>query len=168
MGIELAWGRIFFLYGPHEGRARLVPSVVVPLLKNQPVLVGDGKARRDFMHLKDVARAFVKVLESPFVGAVNIASGETRPMRDVVLAIAEQIGRPDLIRFGARPTQVGEPAMLGTSSRGLREIGFDPQFTLELGLSDTIDWWRGALATGSQNTAWSPRSGVALPATRDL
>ncbi len=141
-GVGLAWGRVFFLYGPHEAPGRLVPSVVLPLLRGEPALVGDGLARRDFMHAQDVADALVAVLDSAHTGPVNIATGRSTPIREVVLAIAQQIGRPDLVRLGARPSPPGEPAVLAASGQALAKLGFQPRHTLETGLADTIGWWR--------------------------
>lgn len=158
-GIELAWSRVFFVYGPHEGGARLVPSVITPLLRGEPALVGEGCGRRDFMHVQDVADALVTVLASGFVGAVNVATGEARPVRDLVSLIAGQIGRPDLVRFGAWPTPPGEPASLETSALTLRRIGFKPRFTLEAGLADTIGWWRAEqVKTGRAQSIAQPGS----------
>ena len=118
-GVGLAWGRVFFLYGPHEHPARLVPSVVAPILRGAPALVGEGRARRDFMHVADVAAGLVAALDSEFCGPVNIATGQGTPMAAVAGAIAAQLGRPDLLRLGARPTPDGEPASLACSGRVL-------------------------------------------------
>lgn len=142
--VELAWGRVFFLYGPHEGQARLIPSVILPLLQGLPAAVGEGRARRDFMHVQDAADAFVATLASTLTGPINIATGLDGPMRDVVATIGEQIGRPELIRFGSRPTPANEPPVLATAASRLRGIGFEPRFTVQTGLADTIAWWRQA------------------------
>ena len=142
--VELAWGRVFFLYGPHEGRARLVPSVIVPLLHGLSARVGEGRARRDFMHVQDAADAFVATLASALTGPVNIATGTAVPMRDIVAAIAAQIAQPGLVQFGARLTPSNEPAVLATAARRLHSIGFRPRFTMQTGLEDTIAWWRHA------------------------
>lgn len=141
-GVSLGWGRVFFLYGPHEAPSRLVPSVVTPLLRGEPALLGDGRAQRDFMHVQDVASALVAVLDSGHVGAVNIATGECHAIRDVAMALARQIGRPDLVRLGARQTPANEPQVLFTAAGVLRSIGFSPRFTLPAGLADTVAWWR--------------------------
>jgi len=143
-GIGLAWARLFFLYGPHEHRSRLVPSVIVPLLQGEPALIGEGLAQRDFMHVADVAAALVTVLESEHVGPVNIARGGIVPIREVARAIAEQIGRPELLRIGARPTPI-EPGRLGASGAVLAGLGFRPRFSHKAGIADTIGWWRRAL-----------------------
>src|SRR6202790_4494362 len=75
MGFSSAWGRIFFLYGPHEEPSRLVAYVVQSLLRAEPALCSDGNQVLDFVHVEDVASAFVALLESKVEGPVNIASG---------------------------------------------------------------------------------------------
>jgi nucleoside-diphosphate-sugar epimerase len=145
VGISAAWGRVFFLYGPHEHPGRLVFSVIRQLLAGQPAPCSPGLQQRDFLHVADVAAAFVSLLASEVTGAVNIASGQTVAVRDVVKKIAEEIGRPDLLRLGALPTAEGEPLVLSASVQRLqKEVGWVPRFSLEEGLAQTIAWHRGA------------------------
>lgn len=136
LGISMAWGRVFFLYGPGEAKGRLVPDVIDSLLAGEPALCSAGTQRRDFMHVEDVARAFVTVLESDVTGPVNIASGSCRPLSDIISRIGAELGRPDLIRLGARPMQPGEPPELCASVEILTgRAGFKPRYSLEEGLS---------------------------------
>lgn len=146
LGVEVAWGRIFFLYGPQEAASRLVPDVVTSLLKGEPALCSHGRQERDFMHVADVAGAFVALLESGHTGPVNIASGDTRPLSAVIDILSGIVGRPDLVRLGARPAPAGDPPRLAPDVTILRErIGFRPRFDLEGGLADCVDWWRSRL-----------------------
>ena len=75
-GVELAWGRIFFVYGPGEPEGRLVPSVGRALLAGEPVPTTRGDQVRDFMHVEDVAAAFAALANGDNTGAVNVASGD--------------------------------------------------------------------------------------------
>jgi nucleoside-diphosphate-sugar epimerase len=150
-GVRLAWGRVFFLYGPHEAPTRLVPDVVNSLLAGREALCGEGFVERDFMHVADAAAALVALLECDVVGPVNIASGLCLPVRDVIQKIALQIGRPELVRLGARPTPITEPPRLAAAIHRLaRDVGFGPLRTLDEGLAETIAWWN---ATRSQSLA---------------
>jgi len=58
-GLSSAWGRVFFLYGPYEHSERLVSSVIRSVLKGDPALCSHGNQIRDFLHVEDVASAFV-------------------------------------------------------------------------------------------------------------
>jgi nucleoside-diphosphate-sugar epimerase len=142
-GVSLAWGRLFFLYGPHEAAARLVPDVTLSLLRGQPALCGNGMALRDFMAVEDVAGALVATLVSDYVGPVNIASGQCQPLRNVIMIIAELIGRVDLVRMGARVTPPDDPVQLAATTAVLNDkVGYHPVWTLQAGLAATVAWWR--------------------------
>ena len=62
MRIELAWGRLFFLYGPHEARERFVPSLVRALLAGEAAPMTSGTQRRDFLHVADAGAAFAALV----------------------------------------------------------------------------------------------------------
>jgi len=143
-GIELAWGRIFMPYGPGEGHTRLVPSVIRALLAGEEAPVSDGAQERDFMYVEDVAGAFAAILDSDARGAINVASGRCCTIRDMVALVAETVGRPELVRWGAVPTRPGDPGRLVADVRRLREeVGFAARVELADGVSRTVDWWRG-------------------------
>jgi nucleoside-diphosphate-sugar epimerase len=140
---ELAWGRVFFLYGPREHPDRLVASVARRLLAGDEAPTSEGAQVRDFMHVADVAGAFAALLDSGVKGAVNIGSGEPVTVREVVNEVARAAGRPELLRPGALPQREGEPAELVADVRRLRdEVGFRPRYELESGIKDTVDYWR--------------------------
>jgi nucleoside-diphosphate-sugar epimerase len=142
-GLSAAWGRIFFLYGAHEHPQRLVASVVGALLRDEPARCTHGEQLRDFLYVRDVAEAFVALLESDVRGAVNVASGETVSLKSVVEKIGEKLSRPHLVQLGARPAPLGEPELLAADVSRLRdEVGWTPRYTLDAGLDETISWWR--------------------------
>ncbi|HOD12730.1 MAG TPA: NAD(P)-dependent oxidoreductase [Candidatus Omnitrophota bacterium] len=145
-GLSSAWGRIFFLYGPNEHPARLVPHVVTSILKGNPAFCSHGNQLRDFLYVKDVASAFVSLLNSDVQGAVNIASGEAIALKEVITKIGEKIGRSELIRLGAIPSSKDEPPMLVANIQRLtNEVRWAPGYDIDTGLDQTIEWWRNNL-----------------------
>ncbi len=142
-GLSGAWGRIFLLYGPYENPARLVPSVILALLKGERARCTHGRQQRDFMHVEDVANSFVALLDSGVEGPVNIASGQAQPVRQVVETIALKLGRMGLVDFGAVPFPENEPFQLTADVGRLKdEVGFHPKYDLEQGLDQAIEWWK--------------------------
>jgi len=138
-----AWGRIFHLYGPHEDRSRLVPAVIRALLEQRDAECTAGTQVRDFMHVQDVAAAFVALLDSDVEGAVNIASGRPARLADVIANIGAALNAPDRIRLGARPIPAGEfPRVTATVTRLRDEVGWSSARDLDRGLAETIAWWR--------------------------
>ncbi len=142
-GISSAWGRIFFLYGPYEAKIRLIPSVVISLLQNQPARCTHGNQIRDFLHVEDVASAFVGLLESNIEGPINIASGQPIALKTVVKQIAIYLKQLDLLELGSMPVPNNEPSLLVANVERLtKEVGWTPHYTLNEGLMQTIEWWR--------------------------
>jgi nucleoside-diphosphate-sugar epimerase len=144
--LSSAWGRIFFQFGPHEHPDRLVPSVIRHLLMNQEAPCTHGRQIRSFLHVADVGAAFTQLLDSDVQGPVNIGSDEKIALADLIDRIALEIGRPDLVRLGARSAPADEPPLLVPDVHRLRdEVHWRPQFSLNEGLRDAIGWWRAQL-----------------------
>lgn len=141
--VSVAWARLFFLYGPREHPARLVPSVARALLAGEVAECSAGTQRRDFLHTDDVADALVTLLQSDLTGPVNVGSGEAVAVRTVIELVARACGRPDLVRLGARPTPPADPPLLVADVTRLRdELGWRPRVQLDEGLRETVNWWR--------------------------
>jgi nucleoside-diphosphate-sugar epimerase len=140
--LSSAWGRIFFLYGPHEQPSRLVAYAVRALLRSEPALCSEGKQVLDFMHVADAASAFVALLESEVQGPVNVGSGNPIAVRDVLQEIGQQLGRLALIRFGARSSTSESHRCWANTERLVNEVGWTPQYDLTRGITQTIEWWR--------------------------
>jgi nucleoside-diphosphate-sugar epimerase len=144
-----AWGRLFFQFGPHEHPRRLVASVISDLLMGRAALCTHGRQIRSFLHVADVGAAFAALLDGAIDGAINIGSAERISIGELLLDIARRIGRPELLKLGARPEMPGEPAILVPDVARLRdEVGFTPRLTLGEGLDDAIEWWRRQLEIG--------------------
>ncbi len=145
-GLSAAWGRIFLVYGPFEHPDRLVAAVCRALLKGEPALCSHGEQVRDLLFATDAADAFAALLDSPVSGTVNVASGQPMALDVVVRAIADLLGRPDLLRFGALATAPDDPPRLVADTARLnQELGWYPQTGLTQGLQETIAWWRKGL-----------------------
>jgi nucleoside-diphosphate-sugar epimerase len=143
----VAQARLFWLYGPREHPARLVPSVARPLLAGAPAACSSGAQVRDFLHVEDAAEALVALTRSGLSGPVNVGSGEPVAVRDVIAGVARGCGRPELVRLGERKAAAGEPPLLVADPSRLRdELGWRPRRGLAAGLAETVDWWRGARA----------------------
>jgi nucleoside-diphosphate-sugar epimerase len=150
LGLSHAWGRVFFLYGPHENPSRLVASVIAALSKGEPVDTTHGRQLRDFSHVADIGEACVALLDSQVGGPVNLASGQPTAVRDIIEAVADIIGGRELVRFGARPLPADEPPLLVGDTRRLHdEVGFRPRYELEAGIRDTVQSFRDAAAHAS-------------------
>lgn len=142
-GVSAAWGRVFFVYGPGEHPARVIPYVARSILAGEPARCSSGEHVRDFLHVEDAGRAFAALLDSDVAGIVNIASGRGAAVRDVATEVANLLGRRDLLDFGAPVSAANEPPLLVADVRRLTaEVGWTPKYTLAEGLASAVEWWR--------------------------
>lgn len=145
VGLSMAWGRVFFVFGPHEHPARLAGSVAAALVTGREALCSHGDQVRDFLYAPELAAAFVALLTSEVTGPVNMGSGEPLRVRDLIEALARAAGRPDLVRLGARPSP-NEPARLTADVTRLRdEVGWTRSISLDEAAARTVAWWREQL-----------------------
>lgn len=148
-GIDLAWPRIFYLYGPHEHPRRLVASVIQSLLLGEPANCTPGRQVRDYLHVADVARALALLVDSDVTAALNIGSGMPVSLREIVECIGQLIGRKELLRLGALVARENEPPLIVADATRLKnQLHWQPKFSLEEGLRHTIDWWQAWRAGG--------------------
>lgn len=138
VGAELAWGRVFHVHGPAEARDRLLPHVASELRRGVRVELTDGTQLRDHLHVADVASAFVALLAPGASGVYNVCSGEPVTLRCVLELVGEQVGRPELLGFGARAHRPDEVMALAGDSSRLRALGWQPRFGLRDGIADAL------------------------------
>jgi nucleoside-diphosphate-sugar epimerase len=113
-GIAFAWCRLFYLYGEGEDSRRLVSYVRGRLQAGEPAELSSGTQVRDFLDVREAARMIVDVALGSQEGPVNICSGKAVTVRELAERIADEFGRRDLLRFGARPDNpVDPPCVVG-------------------------------------------------------
>jgi len=141
--ISWAWGRIFYLYGPHENPSKFIPYVINTMLEGKPVTCKAGSKLTDYMYVEDVASAFVALLESDFQGPLNIASGTPVYLKDIVEKIAIELGDVNDVHYEEVSFSEDNPAMLIADNHYLKDIvGWEPHYDLDTGLKKTIKWKR--------------------------
>lgn len=143
--MRLAWGRIFYPYGPHEDPRRAIAALINTLLLGQPFKATKGMQVRDYLHVDDIARAFVSLAENGAEGCFNIASGMPVTIRNLMETVGQIIGTPELIEFGALPYREWDPPFICGDNHRLRDLGWTPEYGLTDGLGSTVSWWRDRL-----------------------
>ena len=134
LSLDVFWARIHLLYGPGEAPTRLVPAVIRALLNGQPKSLSAGTQIRDYLHVDDVAAA----LRAPLSGTHDVGTGVGVSVRALAEEIADIVGKPELVRFGA-PAK--EPPLIVADAEALRASGWRSRWSLRAGLEDTVAWW---------------------------
>jgi dTDP-6-deoxy-L-talose 4-dehydrogenase (NAD+) len=107
--IEFLWCRLFYLYGEGEDPRRLVPYIRDRLSSGKEAELTTGNQIRDFLDVRDAADLIVDSALGSVLGAVNICSGIPVTVRQLAEKIADEYGRRDLLKFGARADNFIDP-----------------------------------------------------------
>ena len=146
-GMPYAFAFCTNLYGPYDRfnteTGHVIPSLVrkfhdASRAKSQVTVWGDGSAHRDFIYVKDAARALHTIMDG-IDGPVNLASGKSRKIRDVVDILAAYTGMTDQIVWDT--TKPSGYAFRSYDVSRLHAAGFECQYTLEQSLHETYDWF---------------------------
>ena len=133
------------VYGPRQdphGEAGVVAIFTQKMLKGeQPIINGDGLQTRDYVYVKDVAKANVAALTSNFVGAINIGTGIETNVNELFHKIKSLIGANVIEKHG--PPKKGEQKRSVLNWQRAKEIlNWQPQYSLDEGLKETVEWFK--------------------------
>jgi len=140
------------LYGPGDNfdpaSSHVIPALIRKFMeaikdgKDEVVLWGTGTATRDFLYVKDCARALVSAAEKfDKSDPVNIGTGREYSIKDLAGIISAITGYKGRITWDASKPD-GQPRRCLDTSRAYREFGFRAETSLEKGLRATIEWYR--------------------------
>lgn len=147
--LEIVEARPFNHIGPGQGLGFVVPDfasqiAAVKVGKKAPRLrVGNLEAERDFTDVRDVVRAYTMLGTSGVPGQMYlVCSGRPLPVYQLLhtlisLADVEVEIEPDLSRM--RPSDT--PCLYGSNDQIRREVGWQPEITLETSLNDVLNEW---------------------------
>ena len=142
--VRVVVARSFNHTGPGQDERFALPSFARQLARlaqqTQSVLrVGNLDARRDFLDVRDVARAYVCLLETGESGTVyNVCSGEARQLKTLVETLVDLSGGgARIVVDPQRVRPIDVPLLVGDPSR-LRALGWEPLIPLRQTLADML------------------------------
>jgi nucleoside-diphosphate-sugar epimerase len=145
-GFSAATGRIFFGYGPFEDERRVIPHACVNAIRGTEANFSSGQFYRDFMHVSDIGRGFIALLDSDIQGPCNVSSGIPAKLSDLILTVERVAKRRSLFHLGVLPDRPGDPLMVAGNSHLLKSTGWAPVMQIEVGIQEALAWWRGRIS----------------------
>lgn len=158
-GLETIGLRYFNVFGrkqdPQGAYAAVIPKFVMQLMQlESPVINGDGNYSRDFTYIDNVIQMNELAMSTQNPDAVNTvfntAYGDRNTLNDLVGYLKEFLSAYDArikeveIEYG--PNRAGDiPHSLASIDKAKALLGYDPQFSLQQGLKEAIDWYWGNL-----------------------
>ncbi|MBQ6223912.1 MAG: NAD-dependent epimerase/dehydratase family protein [Campylobacter sp.] len=134
--------RYFNVFGPYQSPNNAYASVIAKFvdcfIKKQPLTIfGDGKQTRDFVFVKDIARANIFAALNLDKGEVyNIAAGEHRTLLELVEILNNLFGYKAQINFA--PARLGDIKASFADISKITAAGFKPEYTLATGLREML------------------------------
>jgi dTDP-glucose 4,6-dehydratase len=143
-GIEATISNCSNNYGPYMHVEKLIPRAITNVLCGQkPKLYGEGKNVRDWIHVEDHNRAVLMILDKGKSGETYLIGPDNeRTNKQVLVKILELMGKPKdwYEHVNDRP---GHDLRYGIDASKLRsELGWEPQYSFDTGLSQTIQWYK--------------------------
>jgi dTDP-L-rhamnose 4-epimerase len=158
--VEAVALRLFNVFGPGQALGNPYTGVLANFsarLANgqRPMIFEDGRQKRDFVHVKDVARAFRLAMEQPGAAGqvITVGSGHAYAIAEVAEMLAEAMGVPELGPDILGKARSGDIRNCFADIGKARELlGFAPRFRLEDTVGEMADWVRdaGAVDRGAE------------------
>ncbi len=151
-GLPVTIVRPFNTYGPRQSARAVIPTIITQLLSGRTeIRLGSLSPKRDFSFVRDTVSGFVKLLncEKAIGQEVNIASQQEISIGQLAEELIRQIEPSATVycdeeRLRPENSEVGR--LLGSNVK-LRELtDWEPEYTLEQGLKETIQWTRENLS----------------------
>lgn len=140
--------RPFNTYGPRQSARAVIPTIISQLLSGkEEIKLGSLTPTRDFNYVKDTAAGFVAIAESEkTIGEeINIATQKEISIGGLAYEIIRQINPNATIvcdEQRLRPEKSEVNRLLGANGKIKRLTSWEPQYTFEQGIEETIAWMR--------------------------
>jgi NAD dependent epimerase/dehydratase len=140
--------RPFNTYGPRQSARAIIPTIITQLLAGKKeIKLGSLHPTRDLVYVKDTANGFVEIAKSDKVTGeeINIATQTEISMGDLAQKIISKINPQAEITSEServRPAKSEVERLLGCNQKIKSLTNWIPKFSLDEGLSRTIDWFK--------------------------
>lgn len=130
-------------YGPYQFPEKLIPLMISNAMADKSLPVyGDGMNIRDWLHVKDHCDAILTVLEKGKFGEVyNIGGNNEWANIHIVKKILELLGKSESLITYVKDRQGHDRRYAIDASKIKNELGWEPIYTFEVGIKETIDWY---------------------------
>lgn len=140
--------RPFNTYGPRQSARAVIPTIITQLLSGkEEIKLGSLTPTRDFNYVKDTANGFIEIANSnKTIGEeINIATQNEISIGKLANELITQINPNAKIVCDderLRPNKSEVNRLLGANEKIKKLTNWEPQYTFEQGISETINWFK--------------------------
>ena len=138
--------RYFNVFGPRQDPngeyAAVIPKFTEKICAGEsPTVFGDGKQTRDFVYVKDVARANILAMDSDISGLFNIGTGIQTSLNNLAKMIIDAAGVSVEMKY--EPARDGDVRYsVADISKAQTELGYTPEWGLADGIKETVEYFK--------------------------
>ena len=141
--MNISISRAFNHFGPRQRSPFLIASVILRILKNQVLDMGNPVPTRDFSFIDDIVRGYVLLAEHGRPSEVyHFCNGVERTVQQIVETIVKISGSKPVVRWNPDARRIDIPRSVGDYSKSKKELGWSPQVSFEDGIKKSIAWYR--------------------------
>lgn len=139
-GIAYIEVRLFSVYGADDNDSKMINSILKRMIKNEEIAVTRAEHIWDFVHVDDVAEAFVKLMENEVEsGCYNVATMDHRTLKSYFEEMKKLAGSSSKLLYGAIPYEGDQiPHVICDTRKILRSVDWKPQISFEKGIQEMI------------------------------
>ena len=143
-GTPVVMTRPYMTYGPGQRPHKLIPYVILTLLRGESPRLASGRRGVDWIYVDDVLEGMGAAMLAPGAEGCtfDLGTGSLVPIRQVVDLVVELTGTKAQPLFGALPDRPVEQERAADSATPREKLGWKARTSLEEGLSRTIEWYR--------------------------
>ncbi len=151
--------RPFNTFGPRQSSRAFIPTAITQAMTLEKINMGSLEPVRDMTFVKDVAEGFIKVVlcDKTIGQVVNLGTGRGESVGTIVKMILHLVGKENMPieqdSARVRPAKSEVMRLISDNTKARELCGWEPQFTLEDGLAETIEWIKKNL----HNYHWTDR-----------
>ncbi len=136
--------RIFNTYGPNmaPNDGRVVSNFILQALKNEDITIyGDGSQTRSFCYVDDLVDGMIKMMESSFIGPINLGNPSERKIIDFAKLIIKLTRSKSKIVY--KPLPADDPTQRKPDIKLAKEkLDWEPKIDIKEGLIKTIEYFK--------------------------
>ena len=138
--------RIFGAFGRYESENRLIPDILLSILKHKKLFISSPKSKRDFIHIDDVVSCLLKTSKTKLNNEIiNVGNGVEYSVEEIIEICRRCFNEKIPIHYNLKNQREFDKTSLVCSaniSETAKLLNWKPKITISDGLIDSYEWFK--------------------------